>query len=345
MGFTTFLFGAGASANAIPTIKELPNAFLKVSDYISEEIKKHKLGEGKNFNTLDYTEINNLSISIRKLAEVSNEYGTVDTYFKKLYLNKEEEEIRILKIALSFFFYVWQNCNTNIAKTNGDKWLPIDLRYIALLATILKEKDGKPVWNENFKIITWNYDFQIISALLKFSSIDDASLISDFSIFPFNNILNNSSEANIVYLNGVSGAYDFKNCIDFRFKENYCNTIENISELYDDFKSSNTQTKEYVNFAWDFHNNDISKLTVLKARDIMKSTSKLVIIGYSFPYFNYEVDSLLFSNLSEDATIVYQDFDAEVESIVSRFGRTISTSRTKIINSSKMMNQFHIPQI
>lgn len=347
MSFTTFLFGAGASASAIPTIKDLPISFEMVSDYIHEEIAKHKNGQTQHFNSIDDKELVKISNNIRKLSEVSKEYGTVDTYFKKLYLNKEVEETKELKSALSFFFYLWQHCCTNFKKSNSyEEWKDIDLRYISLLATILQEENGRPKWNSQFKIITWNYDFQIISALAKFVQSNDKEIIKEFSIYPFNNLIDKQDvEANIVYLNGISGAYDFQGSIDSRFRKNLCNPIENIFEICEDFntQSEKNPNKEYLNFAWDFNDNVISRQTVAKAQEIMKLTKQLVIVGYSFPYFNFDVDKLLFGNLKNGCKIVYQDFDADEEPIKNRTNKLYNFD-IKVVTSEKIMNQFIIPQ-
>jgi hypothetical protein len=345
MNYTTYIFGAGASANSIPTINELPKAFENVSEYIEKEIEIHKRTQKGNkfFETMDYDSLKNIAIDIKKLSKLSLEYGTIDTYFKKLFLNNEKEETNQLKTAMSFFFYLWQNCQCNFEKIEGKEWRSVDLRYISLLSNILMTDKDCPKWNDKFRIITWNYDFQIIRGIQSLTSKSSKEIILDYSIYPLNKLIDNSqTKSNIIYLNGISGAYNFNKEIDFRYEENLCNPLENIFEIYKDYKEKGEERSELLNFAWELHENIISQNTVGNAKQILNNTSNLVIVGYSFPYYNYEIDKELLKWLPKNSKIYYQDFNADLEIFEEKF-QIPNRPKIKIFNNEKSLQQFYLP--
>ena len=70
----------------------------------------------------------------------------------------------------------------------------------------------------------------------------------------------------------------------------------------------------HINYAWE--KNPLAEKARLAAREIFKNTDILVIIGYSFPPFNKEIDQELFNELKNKKTkIFYQDPNASEEFI------------------------------
>ncbi len=335
--YTTYIFGAGASANSIPTIDGLPEAFKIIAKCISGDIKGKRLNEYKNVPDSDIQSLKSIADDIAKLEQLSADYGTIDTYFKKLYLNNEVEETRKLKQAMSFFFYLWQNPQHPFPKgmEKDILWKKIDLRYIGLLSNILIANDGFPKWNDKFRILTWNYDFQIIKAFQSLSSKNAAEIIADYSIYPLNDTSDEKlNEPNIIYLNGISGAHYFKNKVELEGKK------ENIYEFYKQFKEANRL--ELINFAWEWKKNDISKKAVEAARLVMKNTQNLVIVGYSFPYYNFEIDRDVLKSLPPEAKIYYQDYNADLDTFTRRF-EFLNRENIKILNTEISLRQFYIP--
>ncbi|MBA2610525.1 MAG: hypothetical protein H0U95_01045 [Bacteroidetes bacterium] len=97
---------------------------------------------------------------------------------------------------------------------------------------------------------------------------------------------------------------------------------------------------KYFTFAWE--NDSISQGAISCAENILKETNILVIIGYSFPTFNDDIDKRLFKLLKESTNfkkIYFQDPNANKEFLFTRFG--IPEEKIKIVE--KNMNQFILP--
>ena len=99
MGYTTYLLGAGASANAIPTYFSKENNFTaKFIDFIFEHF-----GKFRENNIVTDENIFRLIVEIR---EEGSRHYTIDTYARKLFLSNNQTNIvklKILKILLSNF--------------------------------------------------------------------------------------------------------------------------------------------------------------------------------------------------------------------------------------------------
>ena len=66
---------------------------------------------------------------------------------------------------------------------------------------------------------------------------------------------------------------------------------------------------DHINYAWE--SNSFSNKTREEAKKIFVETDILIIIGYSFPNFNKEIDKMLFDNLRKKSVkIYYQDPNA-----------------------------------
>jgi hypothetical protein len=78
------------------------------------------------------------------------------------------------------------------------------------------------------------------------------------------------------------------------------------------------------------------------AKKILNNTSNLVIVGYSFPYYNYEIDKELLRWLPKNSKIYYQDYNADLNIFQEKF-QIPNKPNIKIFNSEKSLLQFYIP--
>ncbi|MCC6753778.1 MAG: hypothetical protein IT266_07320 [Saprospiraceae bacterium] len=84
--------------------------------------------------------------------------------------------------------------------------------------------------------------------------------------------------------------------------------------LHDLFLIGNSNVEFLINFAWEKEDgNKYSEIAIKKAKEILKDTNILIIIGYSFPAYNYQIDKELFNCLPNDAKIRYQTADMNSE--------------------------------
>jgi hypothetical protein len=292
----SYLFGAGASAQALPLVKktnessDIATAFAELSSKLSSY----------KFNEIYTDYISHLKDSLIWLATGTKEFGSPDTFAKYLFL-KDLTRLGELKNTLSAFFLIEQVENKKF-----------DKRSLIFLTTIMNIDQ---VFPGNIKILTWNYDFQLELASEVFrkesfevhqtgATMHAPPLIRYFpSTSPF--LSNRPDEISIVHLNGIAGFYWNKSINRpnslFANKEK---TLDNILELL--------TTKEYdernlLTFAWE---NYLRRESTDYIKLICEKTDILVIIGYSFPFFNREIDKQIFDWLKANnrfKKIYYQD--------------------------------------
>lgn len=352
----TYLFGAGASYNAVPILNTLTLKMLTVADelrYLSNpptqmsgKIPLDDLdGFGKKI-FISFIE------DLQNLASKSDEYGTIDTYAKKLQLNDEEFELQKLKFIVSVFFVIWQGFfyksksnSKSIVGTNS--FSEIDSRYKSLISNyLIKNSNSYPKLDENVNFVSWNYDNQLESAFALFfkNRLNLSELNDQIKFLPDNE--NKYKHNRILHLNGISNFWiNDSKTLDRIFQNGDELTLSSIkrriSELY---RPSNfSKCTSLINYSWD---ENISKLK--EAKRIFEETDILIIIGYSFPSFNREIDAqLLIGDDNKFEKVVYQDPNASEEllsifdlSILKPSGIGFEKSQPLIL---KTKDQFYIP--
>lgn len=312
MGYTTYLFGAGASAKAIPTYFNQKNDFTqKFIEYIYEFI-------GSNLeNIITNVEYYKLIVQIR---EECPKHYTIDTYARKLYLSNSKInkiKLKLLKLLLSNFLEFCQ-----MPKTNQNKFDVVDIRYDVLLSSILEKSKLNPILQDDIRFISWNYDNQLEMALLNFNDanwkID--KIMEKYQYYPRNFTKQTENlEQKIVKLNGLAGKYLLENSKKNKILnlDNEVGEVNIKNRLRIGFATLNT-TEYLINFAWENKTNNISQQAIKYAKEILKNTDKLIVIGYSFPGYNHDVDLDLFKSLKYTAKILYQSRDKNSEHEISK---------------------------
>lgn len=317
----TYLIGAGASARALPVVKKtkdttgMQDSLNTYAVYLQGRVDQLSLSSAEsNF-------ANQIIDDLKWLAEQTLKFGTPDTYAKFLFL-KEPKKLINLKRALAFFF---------IAKQIVDNKL--DDRILIFLTSVLQHQN---VFPSNIKILNWNYDIQIQlasenflveeleigkvwvhkSGLLNYYPFVGQELNVNYDQRDFSNI-------SMVHLNGIAGlSFNEKNKAilhDFLI-----NKPKNLKALIERFTKAEEQNHDLITFAWE--SGDIASRILRKRMEIAKSivqgTDILVIIGYSFPFFNRAVDKQIFDAIKEKnrlKKIVYQDPVRTGEFLKSQF--------------------------
>lgn len=256
----------------------------------------------------------------------------------------------------------------------------IDLRYDSFFATLLeKEGENSIKLPDNINIISWNYDTQLERAFSEYISMDHFDILScakklrmfpkPISHNPSNTIVqikNVSKELEpyneplenyrIIKLNGTAG--DF-----FSTEASLLNSIHEIGKT--DFeilksllvriaKEYETPTAvpkviPYLNFAWEYEQNQFSKNAIESAKRLISKTNILVIVGYSFPNFNREIDKKILGQLPDNLEkIYYQAPTNDVELLIERLKGVMRNARPhkpafEPIPYDKDLKQFLIP--
>jgi hypothetical protein len=342
----TYFLGAGASANAFPILSELSDnmvafagRYSKKSSDFSNLYEREKLSNREK-----------LIWDIGYFGKKGIDFGTVDTYARKLSLNLPDsyEELNRLRLAISNFFTIWQY-SIDLERKISSKHSFIDKRYYSLLATILEnDKRGEIILNKNVNFISWNYDLQLELAYCSFmngqKNLDDVNEVFSFNHLPDKGL-------RVCHLNGFHGFHLECSSVDGRYEEVGINLLndfktdtidkilDKLSSIYDPIDKKNISLEKCISYAWDKTSEKNNVIT--RASEIMYNTDILIIIGYSFPNFNKLIDKQIFGSLNPDkiSKIYYQDPDPNKSVILEM----ISNKSELILFITTDKNYFHVP--
>ena len=292
----TYLFGAGASAQKLPTIKELPDRIKKAKEFIQA---KYNFEADDQFIVRNYTinknEAKNYILEgLDNLCQASFNHSTIDTYAKKLYINGRTQEVKELIFFLALFFNIEQ------------KIVGTDPRYYTFLISILDSSAHS--FPDNLKFLSWNYDLQLE---MSYSDLTDTNIDElDFGQFNRGERYWEKDKFTSIKINGSctsKGRFDdayslIKNIrnpipsnddIDFILQFGCINVRQRV-RIFD--------TQINIDFAWYKDLETLSKICELHSE-----TQILTVIGYSFPFFNREVDRKIIRSMEKLQKIYIQD--------------------------------------
>jgi hypothetical protein len=332
MATVGYLLGAGASAECLPVVNAMAQDLAEMASNISSIYTRFddtvgyyvKHDEGKS------TKVGNM---LNELAEICKNHYSIDTYAKKLFLT-DVDAFKRLKLDLSLYFTLKQTLTT------------ADRRYDNFFSSILNKDLQLP---SKIKVISWNYDFQIEKSYLEFNRsqhLNSSRSWLGLSVpSEWSNHSKYTDKFNILKLNGSA-----------RIKTNnydgYLVTTANNSErsstasgaidIYLNVIEGNVPFECELKFAWE--NEHYAKLFD-SAIDLSK-ISVLVIIGYSFPFFNREVDVALFSKMTHLTKIYIQDTNPEniIETMSEFLDLSGSYKGSVEVVAKRNLNQFVFPK-
>ena len=328
----TYILGAGASIGAFPLVKPsekwvnkgLADSFIDKADY---------------FESLDGNEFKNLiTASLREVGKKGKEFGNIDSYAKYLYHTQQPRKLSELKLALTIYF-----SHTQLCQIHNDK------RYINFVTSVITQKHQFP---DNVKILNWNYDYLLEKAFMlyrkeEFGEGGGAAHRShpfadyfphcgyEFNLTHHQTVTDSFS---IVHLNGIAGFYLKKNnsgngvfhSIFNDLSANEYDTHINEKKLMLAFENEYSHSSHLMTFAWEIGSQTKEYLVNCNkiAKKIIKDTTTLVIIGYSFPFYNREVDNMIFDALKPSLKkIYYQDPNINGDFLRNRYDLEIITKR------------------
>jgi hypothetical protein len=297
MAQVTYLLGAGASAGRLPIVNQMAEHLKSVIKEI-EDFDYHNIeSDRSSFGFLLKRDvlIKMVIDDLQDMRIACEQHSSIDTYAKKLFLTNQLK-FKELKRILSFYFTYIQICG-----------IP-DKRYDNFWASILNEKDKLP---SKIKILSWNYDFQLEQSYLNMSSssvIDHASMAlkvtgpgmiaHNFDLDSFGLVKLNGS-ARIMDGNKTASTY----LCSLNSHKNFESHFSELIYTYGFLKNS-PHINLGLNFAWE-NNFRLSLGTETTA--FVQSTEVLAIIGYSFPFFNREIDKSLLDAMPKLKKVYIQD--------------------------------------
>lgn len=263
---------------------------------------------------------------IEDLYKATKEHATIDTYAKKLFLTGQAKELQHLKNILSVFF-LWIQLEGKI-----------DQRYDTFLANIL-QKDILYI-PKDISIISWNYDSQLEIAY-RYYNVNGSLPIYEKNVDK--NIPSSNDYGKIFKVNGSANICD-RNLVHSIFCHEDVIPIIQLIYYYDKMDAETSQMgykfRSHLSFAWETP--DKQELLMEAIKQATLDTESIVVIGYSFPYFNREIDRAIFVGMPNLKTIYIQDPypDAVEQSL-----KAVLPEGSKVkIEHQKDCTQFYLPR-
>ena len=314
MANVTYLIGAGASAGkrdehgniyeGLPCVNEISNCLWDIYSLIDRTTIPNDLewtDQQIGLASIDDWEEarKNLSQRLHRLHVFCELNATIDTYAKKLVLKKRQDKFKELEQLLALFFIYLQ------LQKNPDT------RYDTFLANILEPNLHFP---QNIRVISWNYDSQFEIAYSEYDEQGkllvgsrNAKFDTDYEIIKINGTATFDNQTSIAKLRKdiwqkMWAIKDEPNrSQQLQREQTWLLEFIYLYQLYVVGKKDNT----HLSFAFDSRK---KKKKILNRIDkIISQTDALVIIGYTFPFFNREIDRKMLQNLKPDAKIYIQD--------------------------------------
>ena len=214
-----------------------------------------------------------------------------------------------------------------------------DKRYNALLKKYICEQ--KKNISDDVFIMTWNYDQQMeIAYSTLFNEVLPVCTASD-KIIDFN--------SNILKINGTANFYN-RNKLPVKIY-NKLNEEELFRKIINQYAISH---KEYVGhrhifsdgtftlfFSWEGEWFE-SKKTFISQK--IKDVEQLIVIGYSFPDANYEVDSYIINHMHKLRTVYIQDIADTPKKNFYTLLQRLSLENTVTVKAISDVSSFFIPK-
>ncbi len=328
-----YLFGAGASYNALPIVKEIRERLLKVIGILKQAqfILPHEKFASlavKNAKTQREYQIEMIE-ALHWLYTESENSASIDTYAKKLLIRKRFNELRKLKIALSIFFTIEQMLNKP------------DNRYDYFYAALINDVFDLP---ENLRILSWNYDFQFEIAFSEYSNEELLPSNQRKLNVKSKSFRNRESEGfSINKLNGTASLLKDSGFEESSFYHNFNVPLDKpvISQIVYKYAQAYYDNKYMISlsFAWEPEKGDRKALDMALKDTI--DTEILIVVGYSFPFFNREIDRRIINNMGNLRKVYFQAPDAD--NLVQRFEAIRDDIDKKYLVPIKDVEQFLIP--
>lgn len=308
----TYYFGAGASAEALPVVNQIPQRIEKTINLLESD--EYLLSQTDKFYGLQINKTKNeirlaLIDDLKWLLEHSKNHASIDTFAKKLYITDEKQNLARLKASFSVYLIIEQAIEQ------------VDNRYDSFFASILsRSATSLP---SNLNILSWNYDFQFEKAYSAYSKQKDLKLNQkrltvitkdSFSREQEEKIKNIEDKFSIIKINGTSDLlkHDWRSseCFADELADNFSIPFfEILLKSYAVLRfSNNDYIRSGLSFAWESRINDETQLDIIEeAKKASLNSEILVVIGYSFPYFNREVDRAIIRNMRNLKKVYFQD--------------------------------------
>jgi hypothetical protein len=328
-----YLIGAGASAGVLPTTASMPKHLFDTVNLVGKELSEwrqknpdEKLIDGHLGFSRDYA-FDQLRTDLLWLLNELGKHASVDTIAKKAFLTKNNWLLKRVKASLTAFFFLKQILNAP------------DPRYDTFFASILDTSLQIP---QNIKVVSWNYDFQFEKAFASYIGSTNLSEIElKLGVVPKFGTKQRTNQS-IFKINGIT---DIINQVG---KVKLFGSVDppvDMQYFYSDFANSyynyvhKEENQMALSFAWeDDHIIELAK------KEAFDRSSVLVVVGYSFPFFNRDVDRKLLKDMQVRKLYIQDQYPVQTWDRI----RSIRTDlKDEIVDLIEVrpgeLGQFHLP--
>ncbi|MFN3795597.1 MAG: hypothetical protein ACK4RX_13125 [Chitinophagaceae bacterium] len=364
MANVTYLLGAGASSEALPTYQSFKDRFRIFSSLFSYERdgKANRIPDKSYKNNADFKSVSRLCI---KLHNELSSHRTPDTVAKKYFhrSGKYGDDLKELKQTLILFFLYEQIIDHDIKndlykELYGENVIEsLDKRYDSFIAALLRPVPQNFLLKGNFKVLTWNYDLQFEKAFSNYFTHNDSQILQS-KIQSLPKIIDpsakdfNFNEFGLVHLNGIACEKPVSTpAFSLPTVEKYpmgSQVVDKVLSCYHRLMTPNDPNRssqsDLITFAWENLKPDSTidnSVTLEIANNIAEKTDILVVIGYSFPIFNREIDEYLIDKMPLKKVYIQDKNEASIKKVIE--GILKRKLKQENIETLGYLSSFHIP--
>lgn len=233
----------------------------------------------------------NLITDLTWLYDGAAKHATIDTFAKKLYLTGRAQDYEKLKKILSIYLIIEQIINKP------------DSRYDTFLANVLTQELSIP---ENIKILTWNYD-----SLFEFAFAEYLGNVENQTAIGCSSISDNEivGQPSIFKINGTASFRDWSSITKLCNENNSDSKLN--KEVLDTIIEAYLGNESLLTFAWETAHMTGDSERIMKIKDSISDADILVVVGYTFPFFNRYVDKAFIGAIKNLKKIYIQDPKAD----------------------------------
>jgi hypothetical protein len=355
----TYILGAGASYQSIPVVKTFAARF----EEFKNEIKL----------SLNYSKVTPKLISdIEDFSYELKSHQSFDTYFKKRFHLGDEIAIMLAKKIINLYF-LWEQIqlpqkpqiyldndeliqNSREENSSGGifyKESQIDKRYDALIAGLIKPIKGNTELFTKVNFISWNYDLNLLMSIKNFLNPDENinNFIEQNANTNDDRLWQFQKDLQVINMNGYfysSNLDSIKNITNVE-NEKLFDFVYNKAPYFEIESGIPSQDANKIRFAWENNVKLSHDAAIFSAKNAIKNSKNIVVIGYTFPLYNRLVDSQYF-NLdlayrikNGEVNITIQDPNAD--SIAENFAEFNAGHKSdgKFLNKKMNCDSFYIP--
>lgn len=302
MSKVVYLLGAGASRGTRDERNEILTGLPIVKEIESELENIANLLASIPLNNKELEEIKQmLIIGFQQLKVACSDNATIDTYAKKLWLQGKKSEFAQVELLLTVFFILEQIVHKP------------DKRYDTFYASVLqRELDclDKLALPDDIRILSWNYDNQLEMVYREYLTKNYSEIRDYLGIYDAKGDGQKElplKQCAILKLNGTANFFAEEDWLQYADTKKIDETLlKNILNKYAEcLQAGRCDGRLRLNFAWD----EVYSKNLLEnvMPQMIQEATALVVIGYSFPYFNREIDRLIFERMPHLKNIYIQD--------------------------------------